>query len=76
MTEQVFNIEELDSKHAPLWWHLAGLTYTASGYGKKIPTATMVRLPGSPRWRRVYCCIFSNAGTCYVTSKTGWIVIR
>ena len=68
-------IEDLESKHAPLWHHLAGLSYTRSGYGRKIPTATMVRLQGSPRWRRVYCCIFSNSGTCYVTSGSNWIVI-
>lgn len=71
------NLEDLETKEAPLWWHLAGLSYTASGYGRKIPTARMVRLPGSRRWRRVYCCIYSNAGTCYVTAPGGaWIVIR
>jgi hypothetical protein len=68
-------IESLESKDAPLWWHLDGLSYTRSGYGRKIPTTRMVRLPGSARWRRVYCCIFSNSGTCYVTKKRDWIVI-
>lgn len=68
-------LDELESKDAPLWWHTQGLSYTASGYGRKIPTPTMVKLPGSPRWRRVYCCIFSNAGTCYVTKGRDWIVI-
>ena len=48
----------------PLWWQEKGLSYTASGYGRKIPTRYMVQLNG--RWRRVYCCIFSNVGTCYV----------
>ena len=68
-------IEDLEHKYEPLWWHEKGLSYTASGYGKKIPTPNMVKLPGSNRWRRVYCCIFSNAGTCYVTSGKDWIVI-
>lgn len=70
-----YDIAELESKDAPLWWHERGLSYTASGYGRKIPTRTMVKLPGSPRWRRVYCCIYSNAGTCYVTKGKDWIVI-
>ena len=48
----------------PLWWHTAGKTYTASGYGSRIPTQYVVRL--DKRWRRVYCCVFSNSGTCYV----------
>ena len=70
------DLEALESKREPLWWQLQGLSYTASGYGRKIPTVHMVRLPGSPRWRRVYCCIYSNAGTCYVTQGKDWIVIR
>lgn len=48
-----------------LWWQKQGLSYTASGYGNKIPTAWMVRTTDN-RWRRVYCCIHSNIGTCYV----------
>jgi len=69
-------LEDLESKVELLPWQKAGLQYTASGYGKKIPTSYMVKLPGSPRWRRVYCCTFSNAGTCYVPDKDGnWTVI-
>lgn len=49
--------------------------YTATGYGRKLPTTRMVRLPGNPRWRRVYCCCYSNVGTCYVTDGKNWIVI-
>ena len=49
---------------AALWWQDAGLSYTASGYGNRIPTAYQVYVGG--RWRRVYCCIWSNAGTCYI----------
>lgn len=70
-----YSMSDLSRKDAPLWWHKQGLSYTASGYGKKIPTASMVKIPGSPRWRRVYCCIFSNIGTCYVTRGNDWIVI-
>jgi hypothetical protein len=68
-------LEDLESKEEPLPHHKAGLMYTATGYGRKIPTVHMVKLPGSPRWRRVYCCVFSNAGTCYVTQGKDWVVI-
>lgn len=70
------NIEDLEHKEQPLWWHLKGLSYTASGYGKKIPTIHMVKLPSRSRWQRVYCCIYSNIGTCYVTKGSNWIVIN
>lgn len=71
-----YNIEDLESRDEPLWWHKQGLSYTRTGYGRKIPTRTMVKLPGNPRWRRVYCCIYSNIGTCYVTKGKDWIVIN
>jgi len=77
MITQRHNLAELESKIELLPWQEQGLSYTATGYGRKIPTTGMVKLPGSKRWRRVYCCIFSNIGTCYVTAKNGdWIVIN
>jgi hypothetical protein len=72
---QTLDINTLETKDAPMPHHVAGLSYTATGYGRKIPTTKMVRLPGNPRWRRVYCCIFSNSGTCYVTKGKDWIVV-
>jgi hypothetical protein len=48
-----------------LWWQERGLSYTATGYGSKIPTPYMVRTIDQ-RWRRVYCAVFSNVGTTYV----------
>lgn len=51
-------------KDAPMWWHENGRTYTASGYGARIPTRHMVWFEG--RWRRVYCRIYSNAGTLFI----------
>mgnify|MGYP003146884760 CR=1 FL=1 len=71
-----FNLDDLERKLKPLWWQVAGLTFTASGYGRRVPTQHMVKLPGSNRWRRVYCCIYSNAGTCYVDLGGDWAVIR
>lgn len=71
-----FNMEDLEVKTSYLPHHRRGLQYTRSGYGNKIPTTKMVKLPGNPRWRRVYCCIHSNIGTSYVTSGKDWIVIN
>ena len=65
----------VDAVEKPLWWQEQGLSYTASGYGKRIPTRYMVRLNG--KWRRVYCCIFSNIGTLYIGDffkKTGEVI--
>ena len=56
-------------KSKPLWWQLKGLTYTASGYGSKIPTDYMVYVNETKRWYRVYCTIYSNSGSCWVTVK-------
>lgn len=52
------------AKHAPLYCHAHGLMQTATGYGKRIATATMINYRG--KWRRVYCAIYSNIGTCYI----------
>ena len=74
---------QVEAKTSPLWWQKRGLSYTRSGYGRRIPTSRMVRLPGETQWRRVYVCIFSNSGTAYVedrknpkaNGRPGWIVI-
>ena len=58
---------EVPTRIALLWWQDAGLSYTASGYGRRIPTVYQVHVNG--RWRRVYCCIYSNIGTCYVGKR-------
>lgn len=42
----------------------------ATGYGRKVPTCYQIKLAGTRNvWRRVYCRIFSNAGTCYVIAN-------
>lgn len=48
----------------PLAWQTAGLSFTASGYGAKIPTSKVIYLNG--RMYRMYCRIYSNAGTCFI----------
>lgn len=64
---------DLKSKWTPLPWQTAGLQYTRSGYGRKIPTPDMVLIGN--KWRRVYCCVYSNIGTRYVLKGKDWIVI-
>ena len=79
MTMPVDN-NEVPADVRPLWWHLQNKQFTASGYGKRIPTEYVVRL--NNRWRRVYCCVFSNSGTCYVeggkdeSGKRKWLIVE
>lgn len=58
-------------KEAPLLWQEKGLSYTASGYGLKIPSRYMVQFRG--RWRRVYICQMGNAGTAFLGSPGAWV---
>lgn len=39
-------VKELEFMDAPLWWHEKRLSYTASGYGEKIPTRRKVKAWG------------------------------
>lgn len=47
-----------------LWWQEKNLSFTTTGYGKKIPTRYMAQING--KWRRIYCRQFSNVSTCFV----------
>lgn len=70
-----FHTFTVPAKVSRLPWQEKGLQYTASGYGRKIPTQYMVHLNG--KWRRVYCAIFSNSGTLYIGEyfkKTGEVI--
>lgn len=66
--------EMLLTKIKVLWWQAQGLSYTASGYGKRIPSRYMVRF--NNRWHRVYVTIYSNIGTAYIVSKGVRIVVQ
>ena len=46
------------------------------GYGRKIATPYLVRFDGRGPWRRVYCCIFSNAGTVYAVVNGEWVCFK
>lgn len=59
-----YQVQATEAVPKPLWWQERGLSYTATGYGKRIPTQWLVKYNG--KMRRVYCCIFSNIGTCYI----------
>lgn len=66
-TRDSFLTQSVPVKYAPMAHHLAGLTWTASGYGARIPMPYMVRVHG--KWRRVYCRIYSNIGTLFIGRK-------
>jgi hypothetical protein len=61
------DIEPLETFIKPLWWQELGLTFTASGYGQKIPTQYMVK--HDKRLKRVYTAVFSNSGMAYIIYK-------
>jgi len=63
----------VEHKHAPMRWHHLGQMQTATGYGARIATATMIRFNG--RWRRVYCRIYSNIGTCYIGKLSDGFIV-
>jgi len=64
---------EYSTIYAPMWYHLKGLTQTATGYGKKLNTSYKVLYAG--RERRIYCCCFSNCGTCYIIANRNKISV-
>ena len=66
--------ERVPVRETVLSWQAAGLTWTASGYGARIATRNMVQV--DRRWRRVYCCCYSNSGTLFIgrSLSTGIIV--
>jgi hypothetical protein len=55
---------KVEWRESPLVWQTLGLSYTASGYGNRIPSPYMVKWCN--RWRRVYICQQGNAGTAYI----------
>lgn len=64
---------QVEHKEKPLPHHDQGLSYTATGYGSKIPTRYMVKWYG--RWYRVYCMVYSNSGTCYINTNDGRLTV-
>jgi hypothetical protein len=58
--------EEIELVFEPLWWQKQGLMYTASGYGKKIPSHWVTYWKGQRR--RVYITIWSNSGVAWIVN--------
>lgn len=58
-TQRVYDVRVHELAH-----HKAGLQYTATGYGDKIPTIYKIQVQG--RWRRVYSRCYSNVSSEYV----------
>ena len=74
MTSLYIGTKHLETVTELMPHHKRGLTYTATGYGGKIPTQYKVKYNG--RYYRVYCAIFSNIGTLYIISKGEKITVR
>lgn len=66
--------EAVEIKTDMLWWQEKGLSYTASGYGSKIPTRYKVK--HNNKWKRVYCRIYSNIGTLYIMDKGEKLIVQ
>jgi hypothetical protein len=62
-------------KVSVLPWQERGLSYTASGYGERIPTRHMVRTIDN-RWRRVYATCFSNAATLWIVENGERVIVE
>jgi len=64
----------------PLAWQVAGLTETATGYGRKLTTRYVLRIQGltntPARWYRVYCVCYSNAGSLYILRRGAMVFLR
>lgn len=58
----------------PLDWQKRGRSFTASGYGKKIPTTRVLYLFG--RRYRIYVDQFSNAGTAYIIYQGEKVIVE
>ena len=65
---QTINVDVIE---APLAHHKRGLSYTATGYGNRIPTVYMVQWQG--RWRRVYAACYGNAASTYIGKANAWL---
>jgi len=61
-------------KEEPMPHHTAGLSYTRTGYGSKIPSLYKVQYQG--RWYRVYSVCYSNVSTEYIVVKGERVVVQ
>jgi len=59
---------------SPLWWHIQGLSQTASGYGTKLVNRYKINF--NNKNYRLYTTGFSNSGKTYFTVHGRQIFIR
>tara|TARA_B100000929_G_scaffold255846_1_gene217778 strand:- start:36 stop:569 length:534 start_codon:yes stop_codon:yes gene_type:complete len=66
-----FRTEAVECKESLLPHHKLGLSYTATGYGTKLPTRYMVKVDNglSKRWYRVYSICHSNVSSEYIVVR-------
>ena len=66
-----FRTESVECKESLLPHHIYGLSYTASGYGNKLPTRYKVKVDNglSKRWYRVYSVCYSNVSSEYIVMR-------
>ena len=70
-TKGPFLTESVECKESLLPHHKLGLSYTATGYGSKLPTRFMVKVDNglSMRWYRVYSVCHSNVSSEYIVIR-------
>lgn len=73
-TDGPFQTVAVEIKEKPLRHHMAGLSYTATGYGSKLPTRCMIQYDG--RWYRVYSICYSNVSTEYVVIGGERVIVQ
>ncbi len=66
-----FETVEVKARETLLDWQRRGLSYTATGYGARIPSPYMVKWGG--RWRRVYVACYGNAASHYIGKAGAWL---
>ncbi len=66
---------ETPAEKRPLWWQSAGLLYSKTGYGKKIPTQYMVRYKNRSRRVAAACTLtqvlFTSPGSQTLSALCG-----
>ncbi len=69
-----FQTLAVENKEKPLYHHVNGLSYTATGYGSKLPSRYMVKF--NNRWYRVYSICYSNVSTEYVLINGERVIVQ
>lgn len=69
-----FMTERVPVKDDPMTHHRLGVSYTATGYGSKLPTRYKVLYDN--RWYRVYSVCFSNVSSEYIICRGDKITVQ